>query len=80
VFGIGDPLLLERRARDLAEACGIPLEALDLGLHNWQTGERATLGLAAQAGAEPEARAGIYAALGLEDRTSLDEQSAPRSG
>lgn len=65
VFGIGDPLLLERRARDLAEACGLPLEALDLGLGNWQRGERATLGLAADAGVESEARPSIYAALGL---------------
>jgi hypothetical protein len=66
VFGIGDPLLLERRARDLAGACGIPLEALDLALDNWQRGERATLGLAAEGGVEPEARTSTYAALGLE--------------
>jgi hypothetical protein len=66
VFGIGDPLLLERRARDLAEAGGIPLEALDLALHNWQRGERATLGLATDAGAGPESRKSVYAALGLE--------------
>jgi hypothetical protein len=46
-FGIGDPLLLERRAVALATACGVPLEALDLGLFNWgrPPGERATLGL-----------------------------------
>ena len=44
-LGIGDPLLLERRAADLAQACGLPLEALDLGLSNWERGERATLGL-----------------------------------
>ena len=46
-------MLLERRASDLAQACGIPLEALDLGLHNWQRGERATLGLGADAEPEP---------------------------
>ena len=31
MLGIGDPMLLERRAADLAEACGLPLEALDVG-------------------------------------------------
>lgn len=35
VFGIGDPLLLARRAGDLAEETGVPLEALDLALFNW---------------------------------------------
>jgi hypothetical protein len=64
-FGIGDPLLLERRAGDLAQACGLPLEALDLGLHNWQRGERATLGVAADLESEPEALAAMSAALGL---------------
>src|SRR6185436_5415097 len=33
----GDTLLLERRARDLAEACGVPLAALDRGLADWGT-------------------------------------------
>lgn len=64
-FGIGDPLLLERRASDLAGACGIPLEALDLGLHNWQRGERATLGLGEDSEPDPEAVAALTAALGL---------------
>ena len=64
-FGIGDPLLLERRAGDLARACGLPLDALDLGLHNWQRGERATLGVAAEPESEPDALAAISAALGL---------------
>jgi hypothetical protein len=45
-FGIGDPLLLERRASALAEACGSPLEALDLAMHNWGAGERVDLGFA----------------------------------
>jgi hypothetical protein len=48
-FGIGDPLLLDRRALDLAQAGNVPLEALDLGLHNWQRGDRATLGLGDEA-------------------------------
>ncbi len=64
-FGIGDPLLLERRASDLARACDIPLEALDVGLDNWQRGERATLGLGADAEPEPEALSAIRGALGL---------------
>jgi hypothetical protein len=64
-FGIGDPLLLERRSSDLAQACGIPLETLDLGLHNWQRGERATLGLGADAEPDPGALAAICGALGL---------------
>jgi hypothetical protein len=47
VFGIGDPLLLERRAAALAEAAAVPLEALDLALANWQSSQRATLGFPA---------------------------------
>ncbi|MGN6372554.1 MAG: hypothetical protein ACTHM1_06140 [Solirubrobacteraceae bacterium] len=47
VFGIGDPLLLERRAQALAEAISAPIEALDLALANWGAEERATLGLPA---------------------------------
>ena len=35
VFAIGDPLLLERRARVLAEAVSVPIETLDLALANW---------------------------------------------
>lgn len=54
-LGIGDPMLLERRAAQLAEACGVPLEALDLGLYNWERGERTTAGLAPDA--EPDAAA-----------------------
>ena len=45
VFGIGDPLLLERRAAALAEAVAVPLETLDLALANWGSPERATLGV-----------------------------------
>jgi hypothetical protein len=66
-FGIGDPLLLERRAGDLAQACGLPLEALDLALHNWQRGERTTLGVALADSGDPELETlpAIQAALGL---------------
>jgi alpha-glutamyl/putrescinyl thymine pyrophosphorylase-like protein len=45
VFGIGDPLLLERRAAALAQAVEVPVETLDLALANWISPQRATLGL-----------------------------------
>jgi hypothetical protein len=45
VLGIGDPLLLERRAAELAAACELPLEAFALGLYNWERGSRATMGI-----------------------------------
>jgi hypothetical protein len=48
VFGIGDPLIIERRASALAEAASAPIEALDLALYNWSVADpvhgRATLG------------------------------------
>jgi hypothetical protein len=44
-LGIGDPLLLERRADDLARASNVPLESLDLALHNWGSGGRVADGL-----------------------------------
>jgi hypothetical protein len=62
VFGIGDPIHIERRAVALAEAIATPVEALDLALFNWgfppvsplasaptmdHEGERVTLGFAA---------------------------------
>lgn len=45
LFGIADLLLLERRAQALAQAASVPIEALDLALANWGSGERATLGV-----------------------------------
>jgi hypothetical protein len=61
-FAIGDPMLLERRAAQLAEACSSPLGALDLALYNWQRGERVTAGLgAAAAPGEPELDAALTA-------------------
>lgn len=48
ILGIGDPMLLERRAADLALACQVPVEALDVGLYNWGQSSRATLGAAAE--------------------------------
>jgi hypothetical protein len=47
VFGIGDPIIIERRALALAEAMSTPIEALDLALWNWSLPapeERATVG------------------------------------
>jgi hypothetical protein len=47
-FGIGDPLHLERRAAQLAEASALPLEALDLALYNWGGGARVVVGVPAE--------------------------------
>ncbi len=44
VFGIGDPIIIERRAASLAQAIDTPIEALDLALANWSSEERVTLG------------------------------------
>jgi hypothetical protein len=65
VFGIGDTLLLERRARDLAEAVELPIEALDLALFNWgaPAAKRATMG--ARAVADDEEREAIADVLGV---------------
>jgi len=62
-LGIADPLLLDRRAAELARACGIPLEAIDLALYNWGTGTHVNAG--APAAEHPEALERIQAALGL---------------
>jgi hypothetical protein len=67
VFGIADPLLIDRRAAALAEACEVPFEALDLALYNWQRGEdgRATLGAGAAARADAARGERAAAALGV---------------
>lgn len=72
VFGIGDKLLLERRAAELAAAAEVPLAALDLALWNWgrppQPGtaerDRATAGVLGLA-ADADAYARVASALGL---------------
>jgi hypothetical protein len=64
-LGIGDPLLLERRAAALASACGVPLEALDLALYNWGRGERTGLGADVDGEPDDDAVAPIRGALGL---------------
>ena len=66
-LGIGDSLLLERRAAELAEACGLPLEALDLGLHNWGTDHRATVGLGPETEPDADSLESALTALGLGD-------------
>jgi hypothetical protein len=57
VFGIADPLLLDRRAVSLAEAAAVPLESLDLALANWAAEERATLGFPDESDEDATARA-----------------------
>jgi hypothetical protein len=44
VFGIGDRLTLERRARALAQAAQITIAALDLALDSWASETRISLG------------------------------------
>ena len=65
LLGIGDPMLLERRAADLADACGVPLEALDLGFYNWGLGARATAGLGEDTEPDPDVLESAQHALGL---------------
>jgi hypothetical protein len=65
-LGIGDVMLLERRAAELAAACGLPLEALDLGFYNWGTGVRVRAGLVGNEGEpDPVLVEGCRTALGL---------------
>jgi hypothetical protein len=64
-LGIGDTMLLERRAADLAGACELPIDALDLGLHNWGNGTRSTLGLGPEAEFDETLTEPVRAALGL---------------
>ncbi len=65
VFGIGDPLLLERRAADLAAAATVPIAAFDLGLLNWETGERINAGVDPDPQAQEQALSTTRAALAL---------------
>jgi hypothetical protein len=64
VFGVADPILLERRAMALAGAAEVPVEALDLALANSAADEPATLGIPRDA-ADEGTRARAGAALGL---------------
>ncbi len=64
-LGIGDPLLLQRRAADLAGAVGVPIEALDLALTNWTRPEDERITAGATVGVDPDRRAAIGSALGV---------------
>lgn len=64
-FGIGDQLLLERRAAELAAACELPIAALDLGLHNWGSGQRLGDGIDAELELDDDALALARDALRL---------------
>jgi len=64
IFAIGDPINLERRARALAEASGVPVEALNVALANWDRREPAMLGFPADTLDEP-ALGRVCAALGV---------------
>ncbi len=64
-LGIGDPLMLERRAAELARACGVPVEALDLALHNWGSGLRVADDLPDDAEGDPMTLEQAASALGL---------------
>lgn len=64
VFAIGDPLLLERRAKALADACATPIGALEPALADWGLGTRATLGFSPDV-ADEETRSRAHDALGL---------------
>jgi hypothetical protein len=64
-LGIGDHMLLERRAAELAEACQVPLESLDLALHNWGTGDRLHLGVSLDAEPDPDVIERVRGVLGL---------------
>jgi hypothetical protein len=66
ILGIADPGLLDRRAAALAAAAGVPLEAVELALWNWQAGDEGRTRLGASADAVDEAaRSRADAALGL---------------
>ena len=67
IFGIGDPLLIGRRAGELAAQAGFALSAFDFALQNWGAGAegRVTAGSALPAEPDPSLRAPIAAALGV---------------
>ncbi len=65
LLGIGDPMLLDRRAAALAQACQVPLETLDVGFYNWERQDRAGLGSDPAREPDPIALETARAALGL---------------
>jgi hypothetical protein len=64
VFGIGENLLLERRAAALAEAAQVPVQVLDVALANWAAEGRVALGVDPDVD-DDEARERAGSALGL---------------
>lgn len=66
VFAIGDRMTIERRARELASAAQVRIEALDLALENWARSERITQGFhgADLRGLDDAAQTRAAAALG----------------
>ena len=62
-LGIGDTMLLERRAAQLAQAAGVPLDALDLGLYNWELEQRVTGGPGPGAETDPALEQATHQAL-----------------
>jgi len=66
LLGIGDPVLLQRRQRELAHGIDVPIEALDLGLYNWNAPMDAPrVKAGATVDADPAERKRIASALGL---------------
>lgn len=65
VFGIGDKMLLERRARELADAAEVPIEALDLGLFNWAAPDRGRTTMGSRAAVAAHERAAVASVLGV---------------
>jgi hypothetical protein len=66
ILGIGDPVLLQRRQRELAHGVGVPVETLDLAFYNWSLPvdeERYVSG--SDATVDEAERDGIATALGL---------------
>jgi hypothetical protein len=66
ILGIGDPVLLQRRQRELAHGVGVPVETLDLAFYNWSLPvdeERYVSG--SDATVNEAERDGIATALGL---------------
>ncbi len=61
VFGIGDALLIERRAGELARACGVGLGELELALRYWGDTDAEP----ADTAVDPDAEGQAHAALGL---------------
>lgn len=64
-LGIGDSMLLERRASDLAQATGVDLAALDLAFGNWERGERVRLGVGADVEPDEAILETVTGALGI---------------